>query len=190
MRYETQRTGRPGHPDSGTDTLARGLGVFSIVLGAMEIFATRALTKALGMKGHETLMRVYGAREIASGIGILTSKDPTPWVWSRVAGDAIDIATLAPYLDESNRKRENVWMALAAVLGATAADFYCALTLSRETKVPQPPVRDYTGRTGMPRSPEEMRGAARDFEVPADMRTPEALRPYPQGQRSSAQRSR
>jgi hypothetical protein len=36
MRYETDRTGRRGHPDSTTDTLARGLGVFSIALGLAE----------------------------------------------------------------------------------------------------------------------------------------------------------
>ena len=27
-------------------------------------------------------------REIGTGIGILTSKDPSPWLWGRVAGDA------------------------------------------------------------------------------------------------------
>ena len=37
MRYETQRTGRQGHPDSQTDALARGLGVFSIALGLIEV---------------------------------------------------------------------------------------------------------------------------------------------------------
>ena len=31
---------------------------------------------------------------------------------------------------------------------------------------------------GFPKPPEQMRGTARDFEVPADMRTPEALRPF------------
>jgi hypothetical protein len=30
----------------------------------------------------------------------------------------------------------------------------------------------------MPRPPEAMRGAARDFKIPRDMRTPEALRPW------------
>ena len=38
---------------------------------------------------------------------------------------------------------------------------------------------DYHRRTGFPKPPEQMRGAARDFEVPRDMRTPEALRPFP-----------
>jgi hypothetical protein len=37
MRYETGR--RRGQPDSATDALARGLGIFSIGLGIMEVAA-------------------------------------------------------------------------------------------------------------------------------------------------------
>jgi hypothetical protein len=33
----------------------------------------------------------------------------------------------------------------------------------------------------MPQPVEAMRGAASDFETPADMRIPQALRPYPTG---------
>src|SRR5687767_15902361 len=120
MRYETARTGRQGHPDSQTDALARGLGVFSIALGLVEIFAARTLTRALGQRGNEPLVQAYGLREIVTGIGILASRDPTPWIWGRVAGDGLDIATLLGGLDEHNPKRANVGIALAAVAGATA----------------------------------------------------------------------
>ena len=37
---------------------------------------------------------------------------------------------------------------------------------------------------GFPKRPEQMRGAARNFEVPPDMRTPEALRPFAIGSTS------
>jgi hypothetical protein len=178
MRFETERTGRPGHPDSQTDALARGLGVFSIALGLVEIVAARTLTRALGMEGNETLVQAYGAREIATGIGILASNDPTPWIWGRVAGDALDVATLVAGLDEDNPKRGNVGIALAAVAGATALDLYCGQALSRSSTTPLPPARDYGDRSGFRRSPQAMRGAASDFEVPRDFRTPEALRPY------------
>jgi hypothetical protein len=179
MRYETERTRRRGHPDSTTDALARGLGVFSIALGLVEVMAARSLTRALGMEGNEALVRGYGLREIATGMGILAAKDPTPWIWGRVGGDALDIATLATGLEGDNPRKDNVVLALAAVAGATALDVYCAQTLSRESLTPLPPVRDYSDRSGLPRSPEEMRGAARrDFEAPRDFRTPEALRPW------------
>jgi len=179
MRYETQRTGQQGHPDSQTDALARGLGVFSIALGLIEVAAARTLTRTLGMEGNEALVRLYGLREIAKGVGILASSDPTPWIWGRVAGDALDIATLVTGLDEDNPKRGNVGIALAAVAGVTALDVYCGQALSRESPVPLPPMRDYSDRSGLPRSPQAMRGAARrDFEPPRDFRTPEALRPW------------
>jgi len=178
MRYETQRTGRQGHPDSQTDALARGLGVFSIALGLIEVAAARTLTRTLGMEGNEALVRLYGLREIAKGVGILASSDPTPWIWGRVAGDALDIATLVPGLDEDNPKRGNVGIALAAVAGVTALDVYCGQALSRESPTPLPPIRDYSHRSGFSRPASAMRGAARDFEVPRDFRTPEALQPY------------
>lgn len=178
MRYETERTRRPGHPDSGTDALARGLGVFSIALGLVEVVAARSLTRTLGMEGHENLIRLYGLREIAAGVGILASADPMPWIWGRVAGDALDIATLATGYEGNNPKKDNVSFALAAVAGVTALDIYCGQALSRETTEPQAPTWDYSDRSGFRRPPQAMRGAARDFEVPRDMRAPEALQPY------------
>jgi hypothetical protein len=178
MRYETEQTGRRGHPDSATDGLARGLGWFSIGLGLTEILAPRALTRSLGMPGYEPLVVAYGVREVVKGVGILASDDPTPWIWGRVAGDALDLATLGAGLHDDNPKKDNVGLAMLAVLGVTALDFYTAKTLSSESPKPLPPQRDYSDRTGMPKPPEAMRGAATDFEVPPDFRTPELLRPY------------
>ncbi len=162
---------RGTHRNPSADTLARGLGWFSIGLGLAEILAPRSLTRALGLQGHERLVQAYGLREIATGIGILASRDPTPWIWGRVAGDALDLATLATGIEQENRKQENVGIALAAVAGVTALDIYCAKALTGESPTPLPPLRDYSGRSGLPRPPEAMRGAARrDFQVPPDMR--------------------
>jgi hypothetical protein len=168
-------------------SVARGLGWFSIGLGLAEILAPRALTRGLGMEGHEQIVRAYGVREIATGIGILSSTHPVPWIWGRVGGDALDIATLAPGLQQDNPKKENVELALVAVAGITALDVVCGASLARHSlaRHSSPKVRgrrpaiDYHRRTGFPKTPEQMRGAARDFEVPWDMRTPESLRPFP-----------
>jgi hypothetical protein len=182
MRYETEKTRRRGHADTATDTLARGLGWFSIALGVAEVVAPRALARSLGMKGQEGLIAAYGLREIATGIGILASKDPTPWIWGRVAGDGLDLATLATGLEGNNPKKGNVGIAMAAVAGVTALDVYCAGVLSGESPRPLPPMQDYSDRSGFPQGAEQMRGAASDFQVPQDFRTPEALRPYTQPQ--------
>ena len=171
MRYEGEGSRRRGHPDSQTDVLARGLGIFSIALGFVELVAPRSITRALGMLGNDGLIQAYGVREIATGIGILASRDPTPWIWGRVAGDALDLATLATAVEQKNPKQENVGIAMAAVAGVTALDIYCAKTLSGESPEPLPPLRDYSDRSGLPRAPEAMRGVARrDFQVPPDMR--------------------
>jgi hypothetical protein len=151
--------------------LARGLGWFSIGLGLAELLAPGKLARLLGMRGEETLLRLYGAREIATGIGILASPQPRAWIWGRVAGDALDLATLAARLHETlPRHQRNLALAIGAVAGVTAADIVCARGL--EAPRERVPVRDYSDRSGFPRPPEEMRGAARDFEVPRDMRTP------------------
>ena len=158
------------------DTLARGLGWFSIGLGLAEVLAPRTLTRALGLHGQERLFQAYGLREIATGIAILAAKDPTPWIWGRVGGDALDLATLASGWSEDNPEKANLGMALGTVAAVTAVDIYCASALSEASEPPQ--IRDYSHRTGFPLEAEAMRGRARDFAVPPDMRTPEALRPY------------
>ncbi len=162
----------------GTRQLADGLGWFSIGLGALELLAARPLARAMGMEERAELLRLYGARELATGVGILTQDNPTAWMWGRVGGDALDLATLAPGLDDSNPQRGNVGMAMAAVAGVTVLDVICARALTQEQMQPPPPMRDYRDRVGMAQPAQQMRGAARDFEVPRDFRIPGPLRPY------------
>ncbi|MBV9999268.1 MAG: SRPBCC family protein [Verrucomicrobia bacterium] len=83
------------------------------------------------MEDRAGLLRTYGLREIVNGAGILAAKDPTPWIWARIAGDALDIATVATGLGDHNPKKDNVLLALAALTGATAADVICSRRLSQ-----------------------------------------------------------
>ena len=110
--------------------LARALGWFSIALGSIEVLAPRALTRLLGLRGHEQLVRSYGLREIGTGIGILRSNDPTYWVWGRVGGDALDIATVA--LGLGGPRRANAALALVSLAGVTAVDVICSGMLTRQ----------------------------------------------------------
>ena len=176
MRSDVRRSRHAG-PNGPARAMAQGLVWFSLGLGAVELLAAPALARALGMEGRENLLRAYGAREVATGIGILTQEDPTPWVWGRVAGDALDLATLGAEL-EGNPRSANVGLAMAAVAGVTALDVICARALGDEREHPRLPTRDYRDRVGLPGSPEAMRGAARGFEAPRDFRIPEPLRPY------------
>ena len=166
-------------PDRATADLARGLGWFSIALGAAEIAGGPAIARWLGMPGSASVIRAYGAREILQGAGILSARDPTPWICGRVAGDALDIATVASGLEEDNPRRTNVLIALMALAGVTAVDVICAQNLSGAPLAPSQKVRqDYRRRSGFRRPAEAMRGVARDFKPPPDIIGPEAMRPW------------
>jgi hypothetical protein len=170
------RTALRGGSQSSHDKLAKTLGYFSIALGATELLAPRALCKAIGLNGLEPVVRAYGAREVATGVAILASHDPAPWIWARVAGDMADIATVATGFQQDNAKRDNNVLALAALAAVTAIDVVCASGLSSE-KGGKTALTDYSSRSGFPQGLQSARGAARNFKVPADMRVPELLRP-------------
>jgi hypothetical protein len=170
-----------GRAGDGTRALAQGLGWFSIGLGVAEMVAPGQLARFLGMEERTELIRACGAREIVTGIGILAQEDPMPWMWGRVGGDVLDLGTLATRLGRDNPQRGNVGLAVAAVAGVMALDLICASKLSSDEEWDSLPIRDYSARRGMPRPPAAMRGIARDFPVPRDMRIPEAMRPYPNG---------
>jgi len=85
-------------------------------------------------------MRLFGAREIASGLGNLSRpKQPLP-MWSRVVGDAIDLAFLAWAFKTKRTHTERLVGAFVAVLGVTALDAFTGAKLQSE-KQPQPPER-------------------------------------------------
>jgi uncharacterized membrane protein YphA (DoxX/SURF4 family) len=152
-----------------TDRLARALGWFSIGLGLTELLAPRALTRALGMEGSEALVRAYGIREIGAGIMTL-SPDKGLGLQSRVAGDALDIATLLAAMRGDNPKRDNVAIALAMVVGVTLLDIAGAKAVNNAQRRSNRPQRTYRDRSGYPKGLAQARGAARDFRTPPDMR--------------------
>jgi hypothetical protein len=156
------------------DRMAKALGLFSIGLGLTELLAARRLTRALGMEGHETLVRAYGAREIGSGIMALSTEKRTG-LWSRVAGDGLDIATLMTAMRPDNPKRDNVGIALAMVVGVTLLDIAAAQAFSARHGRGRGRPRSYRDRTGFPQGVEAARGAARDFRAPEDMRAAPGL---------------
>ena len=128
--YLTERA-RPGLPSTSAKRLANGLGWFSIGLGLAELLAPRAVANISGVSNkHTGLIRLYGLREIASGITIFSQEKPTEGVWSRVAGDAIDLASLGAAATNPNTKKGRLAFATANVLAVTALDVICAMQLS------------------------------------------------------------
>ena len=158
---------------------ATGMGWFSIGLGLAELLFARPMSRWMGMGDKADVVRFYGVRELTTGIGLLAAKDPTPWMWGRVAGDALDIATLGAQFDGNPRKGA-LMTALMAVAGATAADVLTARELTTQGKGARAAVRDYSNRTGYPMGQDAVRGIARkDFTTPREYRAPEGMRSGP-----------
>ena len=110
--------------------VAQGLGVFSIGLGLMEVLSPGKLESMLGIQHKRTLLRSFGMREIGSGGAILMDPSDSKRVWSRVGGDALDIAALVAAMPKSYR-RNGVIFALANVLAVTGVDIWCAMELQK-----------------------------------------------------------
>jgi uncharacterized membrane protein len=67
-----------------------------------------------------------GARELLHGAGLLAPTPGPRWVWTRVAGDAMDIAVLVEALRRRRPGRERTVAATLAIAGITAIDLYAA----------------------------------------------------------------
>ena len=116
------------------EQVARGLGWFSIGLGLAELFAPRMVAKLCGGDGRHTgLIRLYGLREIAAGLMIFSEgRKPARGLWSRVAGDAMDLATLGVAAALPHTNKAGVAFATANVAAVTALDVLCAAQMSRD----------------------------------------------------------
>lgn len=161
---------RPDRSLTTADRLARGLGWFSLGLGLLELVAPGRLGRTLGLEGKENLLRGYGAREIGAGVWAL-SDTPAPAIWSRVAGDLLDLGTLAVGARQGDEnQRRYAGYAIAAVAGITLVDLLTASALSREFNRNRGDTRDYGDRSGFPGGAAKARGAAEKFGTPVDMK--------------------
>ncbi|HZT90459.1 MAG TPA: hypothetical protein VFA05_00305 [Gaiellaceae bacterium] len=122
------------------DELARSLGWFSVALGAAQLVVPKAMCKLVGATGEGTaplLMRLFGLRELAQGLAILVRPRPTVWVWSRVAGDALDVSALGVVAARNPGRRLRAAVAAANVLPIAVADVFEARHLSAQQGPPQ-----------------------------------------------------
>lgn len=106
--------------------LARALGWFSLGLGATELFAPHALRRTMALPEGSVVLRGFGLREIVTGVGLLTQRRVRPWLWGRVAGDVLDLFTLAAADRGRSTGRQARAGAGAFVLSALALDLFAA----------------------------------------------------------------
>jgi len=117
--------------------LARLLGWFGIAVGIAEVIAPRRTAALMGTPRRSTgALPVLGAREIASGVGILASGRPTGWLWTRVLGDLIDLAVLGRSLRGARRswRRPRLLGSIGAVLAVAALDVLTAWVFTQRRR--------------------------------------------------------
>jgi uncharacterized membrane protein len=134
----TARYQRLADEDRGTggESLADFLGLFSIGLGLSQALMPGLLARVVGIdhedERNRTVMRLMGMREISHGLALLSNQQPEKAAWSRVAGDALDLALLGKALANPDNKRGRTLFATANVLAVTALDVMCAKQLSKQ----------------------------------------------------------
>lgn len=153
------------------ERLANALGWFSIGLGLAEVVAPGGLARLIGIDDDartRAVLRSYGLRELAAGAGILATDRPAGWLWSRVAGDMLDLSSLGKAMASSDNDRIRLGVAAAAVAGVTALDILCAQQLGSNAPYRWGASRDGRVRVAktitINRTPEETYGFWRDFE--------------------------
>ena len=172
----------PRAQEGPNEQLANFLGWFSVGLGVSQIIMPRVVSRICGVENeNSTLMRSIGIREITSGVGILTQRKPTNWLWTRVAGDLMDLAMLGKTMSNGENKRGRTTFATAAVLGVLALDVLSAQQLASSPNT----APESDGETGIHvrksitvnRTPDEVYAFWHDFEnLPRFMRHLESVR--------------
>lgn len=128
--WRGQRAGQE-NGTSGPGQWAAALGWLSLGLGLAEVAAPGRVGRLIGLRSdHRSLIRTMGFREIASGVGILAQRRPAGALWSRVGGDALDLALLGAAALSPRAERGRVAAATAAVAGVALMDYLCARELT------------------------------------------------------------
>jgi hypothetical protein len=119
---------------NGEARLADGLGWFSIGLGLAEVAAPGSVARLIGAPDDTTsrsVLRAYGAREIANGIGLLSSRRHSGWLWARVAGDVLDVATIGAAMARPGADTTKLAATCASLAPVLIADIAAARRLDR-----------------------------------------------------------
>ncbi len=78
-----------------------------------------------------------GLRELTQGVGILVRPKPTAWLWSRVAGDGLDLSLLGVVAARHPSRRARTAFAIANVLPIAIADVFESRHLAQSGGAPE-----------------------------------------------------
>lgn len=111
-------------------SLERALAGASLAVGVGELVMPKLLDKMVGVRPTSQTVaftRACGAREVAEGAAIIAAPRPAYGLWSRVAGDAMDLGVLGRSLADKENRRGRLAAATAVVAGMAALDVFAGL---------------------------------------------------------------
>ncbi len=121
--------------DTRAERLARTLGWISLGLGLAQVAAPRTIARFSGVDDSaqaRAIIPAVGMRELMHAAGLLRGRRPDRWVWTRVAGDAMDLTALGRALrSRGGDRRPRVAATTAAVASIAALDVYTAYRATR-----------------------------------------------------------
>jgi hypothetical protein len=125
---------RTTHGTDANRKAARGLGVASLAIAALELAIPAEVERLLGVASdgrYVRLLRLLGLRELMHGFDLLSHDDPRPGVYARVAGDGLD-GLLLLAAARRTRSRGRFAVATALVMGVVVADLVLAGRLRKQ----------------------------------------------------------
>ena len=119
---------------AATNALVKGLGAASLGLGLTEVLAPRRVAAVAGVDDtsrSRPVIRALGLRECGHAAALLFG--PNKLVWTRVAGDVLDVGVLlAGVAKRGQGQRGRGTVSALALAGIGAVDLYAALRTTRD----------------------------------------------------------
>jgi uncharacterized membrane protein len=103
----------------------------------VQLIAPGVVAGVLGARGSRkarALLLGNGGREIATDLGLVMGRKTTGWMWARVAGHALELATLGVAIAAASRRKARSCAidAAVAMAGVTVHDVLTAVQLTRD----------------------------------------------------------
>lgn len=121
-------------PAVGPVGLADALGWASSALGAPMTFAPRRFLRAIGVQDDSKAVAwtlFVGVREHVATLNIVANRQRRIGMWSRVAGDSMDLALLGAAYRHKREDGDRLRAAMGAVTAFLLVDLYTAVQLTR-----------------------------------------------------------
>ncbi|MFG1722635.1 SRPBCC family protein [Micromonospora chalcea] len=162
----------------------------SVGLGVAQLAAPDTVRRISGVDdspASRVMVPLVGARELVHAAGLLTSRRKGVWAWTRVVGDAMDLASLGMALARRGGRRRRLVGVTGAVLGITMLDLLTAVHASRAKRAGSGPTiegarrggpMELTATTTVRKPPSEVYAFWRDLgRLPTFMAHLEEVRP-------------